>query len=230
LRNVNARPFRLPRARAARLVLIVAAAGLVACSTQPKSTSAWQPNAPRDRSYSAILVVGVSPNLDTRCAFERVLARRLRSEHTLAAASCDAMKQKEPLTREGIEAAVADLGVDAVIATILVAKTTDAKSGGGRDTRGGGVYKATDAGWASGYDAYYGAYGVPVIYADFTTWPSITTIKTNVEVQTRVYETKGATVVYKIDTKAKALESRDEGLTSITAPIAEQLKDDGLIR
>ena len=85
MRNVNARPFRLSCATAAWLVLIVGATGLVACSTQPKSTSAWQPNAPRDQSYSAILVVGVSPNLDTRCAFERVLARRLRSEHTLAA-------------------------------------------------------------------------------------------------------------------------------------------------
>jgi hypothetical protein len=229
LRNVTARPFGLPTSFARR-ILIVGAAGLVACSSQPKVSSAWQDGAARSPPFTAILVVGVSPNLNQRCAFERVLAKRLRSEKTLVAASCDAMKQKEPLTRESIEATVRELGADAVVATILVAKKSDAKDGGSRDTRGGAYYKATDSGWATGYDGLYGAYGVPVIYADFTTSPSITTIKSNVQIQTRVYETKGATVVYKVDTSAKNLESRDEALATITAPIAEQMRRDGLIK
>jgi hypothetical protein len=230
LRNATARPFRPVSATAARLVLVAGAAGLVACVSHPKVSGTWQDGAAHNRSYAAILVVGVSPDLKQRCAFERVLAKRLRSEKTLVAASCDAMQQKEPLTRENIEATVRELGADAVVATILVARRSDAKDGGSRDTRGGAYYKATDSGWATGYDSLYGAYGVPVIYADFTTSPSITTIKSSVQIQTRVFETKGATIVYKVDTSAKNLESRDEALATITAPIAEQLRRDGLIK
>jgi len=230
LRNVTARPFRPESATLTRLMLIAGAASLVACASHPKVAGTWQEGAPRNQSYAAILVVGVSPDLNQRCAFERVLAKRLRSEKTLVAASCDAMPPKAPLTRENVEATVKELGADAVIATILVARKSEAKNGGSRDERGGAYYKATDAGWASGYDGYYGAYGVPVIYADFTTTPSITTIKSSVQIQTRVYETKGATVVYKVDTSAKNLESRDEALTTITAPIAERLRHDGLIK
>ena len=214
----------------ARMMLLAGVACVAGCAQHPKVSSTWGPGASRGQSFSTILVVGVSPNLSQRCSFERVLAKRLRSETTLVATSCDALKQKEPLTRAGIEAAVDELGIDAVIATLLVGKSTGAEDGGSRDTRGGAYYKATDSGWAYGWDGYYGAYGVPVIYADFTTSPSITTIKSEVKVTTRVYETKGATMVFSVDTSVKNIESRDAGFLTITDAIADRLHKDGLVR
>jgi hypothetical protein len=95
------------------------------------------------------------------------------------------------------------------------------------DTRGGGMYKAVDSGWTTGY---YGVYGVPVIYGEFKTAPSVDTLKGDVEVTTRVFETSSATLVYTVDTVAKNLEDRASGLDAVTTPIADRLRSANLIR
>ena len=85
---------RLP---ALALPLLAAGLALLAgCATHPSSKSSWEPGAVRGKTYSTILVVGVSPNLPQRCAYERILARRLRNEGTLVAASCDAIAPPSP--------------------------------------------------------------------------------------------------------------------------------------
>lgn len=219
---------RLP---VACLTLIAASlAGLAGCSNHPSAKATWQETSARGQAFSTILVVAVTPNMSQRCAFERILARRLRNESTLVAASCDALKQKEPLTREGIEATVQELGIDAVIATLLVKRSVGAKEGGSRDTRGSAAYKATDSGWAYGWDGYYGAYGVPVIYMDFTTAPPINTIEADVQLSTKVFDTRTAKPVYTVDTRLKKIRSRDEGFLELTAAIADKLHDDGLVK
>jgi hypothetical protein len=222
---------RSPRARTSHVAgVAVLLAVLVAGCTQTASVnSAWHEGATRDRAFSRVLVVGVSHNLKTRCAFERYLAGQIGSESTEAFTSCDSIDKdaREPLTRESIEQAVAARQADAVIATVLVASDMQAAAGGGRDTRGTAGYKATDAGW---WDGYYGVYGVPVIYGEFKSTSEITTIQADVTVGTRVFETKGANVVYTLETRARHVESRAEGLSAITGPIAERLRRDGLIR
>ena len=208
----------------------LAIAGLIAgCAQQPTARGAWAEGVSGGRTYSRILVVGVSHNLKTRCAFERYLAAQIESEQTEAFTSCDSIDKdkREPLTRESIEKAVADRQADAVVATALVASGLQGVQGGGRDTRGTAGYKATDAGW---WDGYYGVYGVPVVYGEFQSTAEITTIQADVTVSTRVFETGGASVVYTVETEAQRLESRAEALSAITAPIAERLRKDGLIR
>jgi hypothetical protein len=66
------------------------------------------------------------------------------------------------LSRESIEATVADLGFDAVIATILVAKTTDTKSGGSA-TRAAAGFTRRPIGLGLRVRRVLRAYGVPVI-------------------------------------------------------------------
>lgn len=97
------------------------------------------------------------------------------------------------------------------------------------DTRGGGSYKAVDSGWAD-YYGFYGVYGVPVIYGEFQTAPSVTTLKGDVEVRTNVYATATASLVFTLDTRAKNLETRTEGLDALTTPIAERLRRENLVR
>jgi hypothetical protein len=197
------------------------------CGTQSHVTSGWADGAARGEPFRRVLVVGVSPDLDQRCNFERFLAQRINSEATQAITSCSAVTQRDPLTRESIEEAVAAKQIDAVIATVLVAKSYDVKEGGTMDTRGGGAYKAVDSGWGTGY---YGVYGVPVIYAEFKTQPSVLSVSGDAEVMTRVYDARTAQLVYSLDTKVTNAQSRPTGLDALTTPIAERLRRDGLTR
>ena len=89
------------------------------------------------------------------------------------------------------------------------------------------MYKATDAGYATGY---YGVYGVPVVYGEFQTASSITTVKGTARVTTKVWETKGPTHIYTMETTVGNLESRDTALAAIADPIADRLRRDGLVR
>ena len=59
---------------------------------------------------------------------------------------------------------------------------------------------------------------------------SITTVRGEAHITSKLYETRGATVVYTVDTKVRNIESRAEGLAAITAPIGKRLRKDGVIR
>jgi hypothetical protein len=210
------------------VVLLLSATALAGCAQQVRVTSDWQDNAPRDQPFSTVLVVGVSPDYNQRCAFESFLTLQIRSESTTAIASCRVMSQQDPLTLENIERVIAEHQIDAVLATFLVAAEIRGQEGGTSETRGDAYYKATDIGY--GYYGYFGAYGMPVIYGEFRTAPSIMTVQGQVEITTRLFNTADATLVYELNTKAQDLESRESGLAIITGPIAERLRRDGVIR
>jgi hypothetical protein len=202
-------------------LLILSAGCFSAAPSRASVTGEWVGDASRDQSFSRVLIVGISPDIDQRCRFERALASKIKSANTVAIVSCDAMPLKAPLTRETVEAAVADKNADAVLATSLISKEWNVEEGGTHETRGDALYKATDA--------YYGVYGT-VVAADFQASAPITTLRGEAHVTTKLYETRGATVVYTVDTKVRNIESRAEGLAEITAPIAKKLRKDGLIR
>jgi hypothetical protein len=227
VRTKAVRPPRTSYAGVAPILLLLGAVSLSGCGSQPTAAGARQEGVPRDKSFTRILVVGVTPHVNQRCGFEFFLASQITSESTKGIRSCDAVKEKNPLTLESIEAAIASQQADAVVATTLVAADWGSEEGRGRDERGGGMYKATDAGYATGY---YGAYGIPVVYGEFQTAPSITTVTGEARVITKVYETRGATLVYTVETTAKNLESRDSGLASVAESIAKRLRREGLIR
>jgi len=216
----------LDQQRAARSSLLSAlvlfGAGWLSASPSYASVEgAWSDNVSRDQSFSRVLVVGISGDLNQRCAFERAMAAKIKSEATEAYVSCDVMPPKAPLTRENIEAAVAAKNADAVLATSLISTSWATQEGGTNDTRGDGQYKATDS--------YYGVYGT-VVAGDFRTTESVTTIKGEAHITSKLYETQGATVVYTLDTKVRNIESRAEGLAAITSPIGKKMRKDGLIR
>lgn len=214
-------------ARVVPALLLLGATCLSGCSQPVKATGAWQDKVPHGQSFTRVLVVGVTPNVNQRCAFEFFMASQMKSETVQAIPSCNAVKSKEPLTLESIEDAVATQRADAVLSTSLVSREFNAKDGGSRDTRGGAYYKATDSGFATGY---YGVYGVPVIYGEFQTAASLTTVQGAAHIASKFYETRGKTVVYTLDTVVRDVESRDAGLHDAAAAIANRLRKDGLIR
>jgi hypothetical protein len=226
IKNVLHRPVR-PLAVASALCLIGTAflASGVQARTSVKGT--WQEGAPRKQSFTRVLVVGVSPDVNQRCAFEFFMASQLKSESVQAIRSCDAVKEKNPLTLESIEQAIAAAQADAVLATSLVFRAIESKEGGSRDTRGNASYKATDAGFATGY---YGVYGVPVVYGEFVSAPAFTVAQGEVKVASRFYQTRDKALIYTLDTRATKLESTDAALHDIAAAVADKLRREGLTR
>ena len=114
-----------------------------------------------------------------------------------------------------------------MLATSLVSREFEAKEGGSRDTRGNAAYKATDAGFATGY---YGVYGVPVIYGEFATAPAFTIAQGQAQVSSRFYQTRDKALIYTLETKATKLESTDAALHDFAAAIADKLRREGLTR
>ena len=212
--------------------LLVAATLLGGCATQAVRVDGdWQTNAKSAQPYERVLVVGVSPEVNQRCAFENFFATVLRSGGTEALTSCRAMTTRSLLTRENIEKAVAAHDIQAVVATILVATQLGATEGGTEESRGDAYYKSTDIDYATGWHAgSYGAFGVPVVYGKFETAPPLTTIEGEVELATRVFDARDASLVYELTTRARGLESRFAGLAETTEPMAAELRKDGVIR
>jgi hypothetical protein len=203
-------------------LLTVAALWLCGCAGVSVK-SAWQEGAPRNRTFSRLLVVGVTPDYNLRCEFEYTFANQLASASTKALPSCDSMKSGEPLTRETIERVISAVHADAVLATRLVSAKSGVQEGGTLDTMGTSLYKPTDFG--------YGAYGMPVTYVDFQTAPPLTTLTSSIHVVTSLYETQGAKLLYTLDTQTKSqeIDSTQGTLITLTAPAADRLRRDGLI-
>lgn len=214
------------RCRRPAVVLLVAAA-VAACTPAVRSAGSWQPGADRGQAFRRVVLVGISPHYDQRCAFEYALAGSLRGDGVEATASCATMAAGDAITREAIEAIVRASGADAVVATLLVASASQAREGGGSDRRGGGYYKATGYGFGYGYA---GRYGVPVVYGEFLTAPSLTSVQGAVTLASNVYETRGASVVYGLETRAVRLESRGQALAGIAPAIAARLRAAGVVR
>ena len=205
-----------------RLPLLLLGTWLLAASpSHAQVKGGWSDGASRDQSFSRVLVVGLSPDLNQRCAFERSMAGQIRTGGTTAFISCDAIPKDTALTRESVEAAVAERNADAVLVTSLVSQSSQIAEGGTEDTRGMAMYKASDA--------YFGPYG-SVVAGNYHTAAPITNIQGDAHILSKLYETRGATSVYTLDTKVKHIESRGQVLAEITPPIAKKLRKEGLIR
>jgi hypothetical protein len=202
--------------------LILAIAGLAGCTQSIRATGAWAKGATRPQTFRKLLIVGVSPDYNQRCNFEWVLATKLRSETVEAITSCSLMKADVQLSRESIEPVIKSSGADGVVATRLVTSGGSLKKGGTSDTRGSAMYKATDMG--------YDYYGMPVVYGDFAASRPIIELESTFEVLTQVYETRGASPVYSLETTGKSRDAINIVREDISSAIAERLRQDGLIR
>lgn len=187
---------------------------------------AWAEGAARGQTFTRIVVVGVSPSVNQRCAFEFFMASRLKSDTVEVYRSCDLVKEKTPLTVESIEEAVARAQADAVVTTTLVARSLGEQKGS-RDTRGTAGYKAVGAGLSY---SYYGTYSIPVIYGEFSATPEFTVAEGKGEVVSNFYRTQDKALVYTLNTQVKKVESTDAGLQEAASAIAEKLRKEKLTR
>jgi hypothetical protein len=208
--------------------LLLVAATALAAPAMAKTTvkGAYAEGAKRGQTFTTIVVVGVSPNVNQRCAFEFFMASRLKSDSVKVYRSCDLVEEKTPLTVESIEYAVTRAQADAVLSTTLVARSLGEQKGS-RDTRGTAGYKAVGAGL--GY-SYYGTYSVPVIYGEFSATPEFTVAESQGQVSSNLYRTQDKSLVYTLDTQVKKVESTDAGLQEVAAAIADKLRKEKLTK
>ena len=78
-----------------------------------------------------------------------------------------------------------------------------------------------------------GSYSLQVEKEGFSTYVQegvVLTVKGEGHVTSILYETRGATPVYTLETKGRKVETRSEGLAEITSPIGKKLRKDGLSR
>ncbi len=220
--------LRARRVLPATVLALIGSLMLAGCaSRQVEVDSEWKGDSSDKQAFSRILIIGLTPEYNARCAFERFMRAEMKETSAVGIPSCDGMKSTEELSREAIERLIKEFNADAVLATSLVSASSEGREGGTLETQGDAYYKATGYGY---WHPYYGVYGVPVVYGEFKTAPPITTVEGEIEIDSKLYETANAKLVYEMTTKARDLESRATGLAEVTEPIVARMKRDGLIR
>ena len=204
---------------------------LTGCAMRPvKVESQWTEEAFRGHSFHDLLIVGVSPNYNIRCNYERFVAAQLRGPGIKATASCSYLDSTDPLTVAAVIPVVRKIHADAVLVTELIGRENNVVEGGSSETRGAAYYKPVGYGYGYRHPYYggYGSFGLPVTYVEFNAEQSAFALETSVVVASNLYETGKATRVYSIQVTAKN-QSRDGVLHSLSTAVADRLHRDGLV-
>jgi hypothetical protein len=211
-----------------RILLSMLGACLVAgCASNGSSSTQWVSGAPRDVTYTKVLVVGVSASEDNRCMFEQFLADELSSPNTQVVQSCDQATPVTPPTQESVARMAAATGVDAVLATRLVGDKESVQNDGSRDDRGGYYFKSegtTDAVGPWGY------YDLPVVYGQYENEPPLKLLEGQVTVSSKFYSTRNSALVCTIATTVKSTGTSDDTIATLAAAIADRLRSDDLAK
>jgi hypothetical protein len=212
---------------AGRALVIAIAMTQAACTRPTTVESAWA-GARTGQTFTRVLVVGVTPDYNTRCRFERMMMDSLNANGVNSMTSCSRMASKDALTREAVVEIVRELDADAVLSTRLVDGKVRTVEGGSDEARGEAYYKPVGYGYVD--DPFYGSYGLPITYVDFVAEAPTMTLQRTVVVSSHLYETQGASLVYTVDTATYDKESQSEVIDAITDAIADRLRRDGLVR
>ena len=216
------------RTRTMRILLTALGACLVAgCASNGSSSTDWAAGAPRDTTYSRVLVVGVSASEDNRCMFEEFLADQLTSPSTQVIQSCDQATPVTPPTQESVARMVTATGADAVLATRLVGDQAAVQNDGSRDDRGGYYFKAEGTTDAVGP---WGFYDLPVVYGQYENQPSLKLLEGQVTVSSKFYATQSRSLVCTITTTVKDMDTSDNTVAAVAAAIADRLRSDHLVK
>ncbi len=208
------------------MLALACAAGCAGTSGSTSSTS-WASGAPRDTTYSRVLVVGVSASEDNRCMFEEFLADQLTSPSTQVIQSCNQATPVTPPTQESVAKMVAATGADAVLATRLVGAQAAVQNDGSRDDRGGDYFKAEGTADAIGP---WGFYDLPVVYGQYENQPPLSLLEGQFTVSSKFYSTQKSMLVCTISTTVKDNDTSDNAIAAVAEAIADRLRRDGLAK
>ena len=201
---------------------------LIACKTTSTSFSQSYRNPGFEETvFKRILVIGIAQDHEGRQAFENALATAIAKEGGTAAASWTILPDTAQLTEEQLHATIQNEGVDGVLLTRLLSVDKDTeytppKKYNKPRTR----YYPASPGWGWGHGGYYGFYGTT--YAAVHE-PGYFDTSTSLRLETNLYSVASNELVWTGQSKTVDPSSIDDARASITAAVAQKLKEERLI-
>jgi len=207
--------------RASALTAVLLTVAATACSTTAPSKTTI-PRSERvagheSTVFRSLFVIGVGEDNRARKLFEDAFAAALTGSGTRAQPSWELLPQSTLLSEQELEAAVGTDDFDGVLVTRLVGVDEEQEYVEGR------TYSERHPRYRY-YKGYYkGSYKVvhePGYYETRTTY----------RLETNIYAVSDGSLVWSADSHTVDPDSINEGIDSMTAAVAAELKEEGLIR
>lgn len=189
---------------------------LSACAQKVKVDSDWHGER-TGLPAARVLVVAVTPDLNSRRRFEDLLVQRLAGEQTRAWASSRKMDTQAPLQRDTVQQAVDATEAQMVVVTRLVNADLDVRETGER----GGVRLRRR------HDTPLDFFRYDYEITEHDTYLVPTA---SVSLSTDAYDVESGKLLYSVDMVVPPRETRLEIMSEAAGAIAKRLRRDGLTR
>lgn len=207
------------------LALCLAACSFAACKTTDTNFSQSYRNPGYEETvFKKILVIAVASDQESRQAFEDALSASIGGA---AQSSIEVLPKGEQISEEELHAAINAGGFDAVLLSRLLSveksqQYTPPKKYNNPQTR----YYPASPGWGYGYGGFYGFYGTT--FAEVHE-PGYFDTSTTLKLETNLYSVATNELVWTGQSETVDPESIDDARASITAAVANKLRDERLI-
>lgn len=154
----------------------LAAAILAGCASNTQMKGVWvNPEAGNRAPASKVLVIGINRDATARRIYEDAVVAQLAARGIEAQPSYNLLPELGPTPPQGIEMAVRNTGVDAVLVSRTVRVTTDIR---------------VTPGYTYGHAGFHGMWG-----GAFSTAPDVYTVQ-NVEVESGLFDVNDLTLLW----------------------------------
>jgi hypothetical protein len=188
---------------------------LSACKTQMGST--WKDEAYEVEHFDKILVVGNSPNVSVRHAFERELTEKISKKGVTAIASLDVLPKDEKISKEAFYKYFKDENIDAILVTRLVDMKETAEFVEGE------TYVQPVSGYYGGFYTYYHN-----VYREIPDASHFETTKVY-QIETNLFKVEGEKLVWHALSEAYNPTDALEIIDDLAKNIAKKLSDEGYL-
>ena len=209
------------------ILLVIAAAGLVACAGRTSVSGTWEDTEARGQHLNRLLIVTLARDSSRRRQFDSELRRRLSSDNTTLFTASSLLDPNAEITRAMVEKLVLDNNIDGVIVTRvtkqrMVPKEITSKT----DSK---VYRSTGQAYETIYTNNTFNFVQYDYKADIDTKDYTVPIY-DLTLTTDINETKDGKTIYRIVSVAKNQSELSDMINTLTRKIARQMKRAKLVK
>lgn len=223
-------PYPLPvntqlRTTGVALILLSALSTVVACkSTQTDITQSYRNPGFEETVFKKLFVIGVAQDHESRQAFEDSFTSAIAEQGGTAHASWSVLPKAEQLSEEEIRAAIESGGFDGVLISRLLSvdhENTEYTAPSTYNNPRTRYYSG--GGWGRGFYGFYGTTFAQVHE------PGYFETSTTLRLETNLYSVATDGLVWTGQSKTIDPDSVDDARSSMTAAVAQKLKEERLI-
>lgn len=209
------------------ILLVIAAAGLVACAGRTTVSGTWEETEARGERFNRLLIVTLARDSSRRRQFDSELRRRLSGNTTTLFTASSLLAPNAEITSAMVEKLVLDNNIEGVIVTRVteqrmaqkeITSKTDSK-----------VYRST----GQPYEAIYTNNTFNFVQYDYTADIAAKDYKVpiyDLTLTTDINQTKSGKTIYRIVSVAENQSDLSEMINTLTRKIARQIKRAKLVR